>query len=77
MVDFEENITFKYNLKNYIDIKLAQGNSYIKDKNVYWLIMILNDFKDDNDFIDKKMIYVPNVSIVNNLYDEFNNVTLD
>ena len=77
IVEFEKNISFRYNLKNFIDTKIEQKNSNIKDKNAYWIIMILNNFKDDTDFINKNVIYVPNETTITGLYNEFNNAVLD
>ena len=70
-VNFEKNISFKYNLKYFIDIKVLEKNSNIKRNEVLWIVKILNDIDDDNDFINKDFIYVPNIEILNDLYEQF------
>ena len=77
IVDFEKNISFRYNLKYFIDTKVIQGNSNIKNSNALWIIMILNNIRDDNDFINKKYIYVPNERELINLHKEFNNDVIE
>ena len=71
LVEFEKNISFKYDLKNFIEKNIVRGASNIKNNNAMWIIMILNNIRDDSDFVDRDFIYVPNEEEIRSLYDEY------